>query len=61
MSEKTVRIVIISSCGECPYHSVEESKKKEYSYCWTMLKTINDLDIIHEECPLEEAEIEEEE
>jgi hypothetical protein len=53
------RIILVNSCLSCPYLSLEETNNKiGYSYCWATMKVITILEVIDENCPLEEVDLE---
>ena len=52
------RIIIVTNCGNCPYHTYEETDNGGYLYCWTLMRTINDSSDVLDECPLEEVDME---
>lgn len=55
---RTARIIIVENCEECPHLSIEETKEKEYTFCWDIMQRVNDIYKIDKSCPLEEIDVE---
>lgn len=55
------RIILVTNCSSCPYHTYEETDSSSFLYCWAIMRTIHNINDILDECPLEEVDLELEE
>lgn len=54
---ESARIIIIKKCEDCPYCEAV----KKFNHCFLGFFNLSDISRLHENCPLEEIELELEE